>query len=220
MTGDILQIKKGKVCNIKFDENNLIETAIKKEPVNEVIIEKLGIIGDDVGLKQHHGGIDKSIFFVSTYTFEELNKITNSFFEWDKTAIYGENFVVTEFNENNVCVGDIIKMGECTIEISQPRKPCVRLSLNTKNENMREIIFKSGLTGWYARVLQGGKVNKNDKIKLLERNYPKLTIRELNKLLSDFNPNLELLREALNCEKLAEAFKKTLRLKLENSYEK
>lgn len=220
MTGEILQIKKGLVQKFKFDEKNIIETAIKKEPVDEVFIEKLGIRGDEVGLKAHHGGVDKSVFFVSDYTFKELNRITDSSFEWDRTAVYGENFVVTEFNENNVCVGDIIEVGECVVEVSQPRKPCSRLSLNTENRRMRDIIFESGLTGWYVRVLKEGKVGKNDRISLVERSYPHLTVRKLNRLLSDSSPDMELLAEAVSCEKLAEAFRKSLKPKLERSYGK
>lgn len=218
MIGKILKIKKSEVKKVKFDEI-IQETAIQKEPVNEVFVEKLGIVGDDVGQKEFHGGVDKAIFFVSEYTYEKLNQITNSNFNWENVAFYGENFVVSKFNEENVCVGDIFQIGECKIEISQPRKPCATLSRNTKVENMRDIIYESGMTGWYARVLEEGKVKNGDKFELVERVYPNLTILKLNKLLST-DENESLLREAINCEKLAMAFKKALIMKLDGNYVK
>lgn len=84
---------------------------------------------------------------------------------------------------------------------------------------MRDIIYESGMTGWYARVLEEGKVKNGDKFELVERVYPNLTILKLNKLLST-DENESFLREAINCEKLAMAFKKALIMKLDGNYVK
>ena len=48
--------------------------------------------------------------------------------------------------------------------MSQPRKPCERLSHNTKNENTREVIRQSGWTGWYVRVIEEGEIHQGDEL--------------------------------------------------------
>ena len=210
-SGKVLELKIGKVQNIKFKyDKEPISTAIRKMPVEKIFIKKSGPEGDDVGLKEHHGGIDKALFSVSVSTFEELNKITGNSFKWDSTAVYGENLVVSELDENNICVGDIYMIGECIIEISQPRKPCIRLSKNTGYPDMLKTIIETGWTGWYSRIIQEGTVKKGDRMVLKERIYPKLSIRTLNQLLINHEGKYDLLRMAVEAPELAPAFKKYL----------
>ena len=209
--GKILELKIGKVQDIRFnDDEEPISTAIRKIPVERVFVTESGPEGDDVGLKEHHGGIDKALFSVSVSTFEELNKITGNSFKWDGTAVYGENLVVSGLDENSICVGDIYTVGECVIEISQPRKPCVRLSKNTGYPHMRETIIETGWTGWYSRIIQEGTVKRGDRMVLKERIFPELTIKILNELLINHEGKEELLEKAVKAEKLAPAFKKYL----------
>ena len=43
-------------------------------------IHSLGAEGNDVGLKKHHGGVDKALFFMSADSFNELNTLLNKDF--------------------------------------------------------------------------------------------------------------------------------------------
>ncbi len=215
ISGEVLEVKIGHIQNIIFgNDEKPIETAIKKNPVNKAFITKIGPEGDDVGLKEHHGGINKALFSVSVSTFEELNKMTGSDFKWDGIAVYGENLVISGLDENSVCIGDIYEIGECIVEISQPRKPCIRLSKNTDNPDMLKIIIESGWTGWYSRIVKEGIIKKNDKMILKNRIYPDLTIRELNSLLVNHIGKEDILKKAVEAKELAESFKKYLIPKL------
>jgi uridine phosphorylase len=99
------------------------------------------------------------------------------------------------------------------LEVSQPRKPCERLSKNTENENTQKIVHQSGWTGWYVRVIETGEITKGDEMILQCRPYPQLTIRHLNRLLSG-KPTTEELEQALAIEELAPAFKRSLNSQL------
>ena len=209
--GEVLEVKTGKAQDILFgDDKETIKTAIKKKPVDEAYITQLGPEGDEVGLKEHHGGINKALFSISTSAFNELNKITGNSFKWNGMAIYGENLVISGLDEDSICVGDVYEIGECVIEISQPRKPCIRLSKNTGYPDMLEIIIETGWTGWYSRIIQEGTVKKGDRMVLKERIYPKLTIKLLNELLINHKGKNDLLRMAVEAPELAPAFKKYL----------
>ncbi|OOF69898.1 MOSC domain-containing protein [Rodentibacter caecimuris] len=216
--GKILVIKIGGVQTLRFSDGSLYETAIRKQPVEAVNIHTFGAEGNDVGLKAHHGGIDKALFFMSENGFQQLNLLLDSNFSYQDTAVYGENFVVSKLNEENICIGDQYQIGSCVVEVSQPRKPCERLSKNTELPDTQKTIFQSGWSGWYVRVLQEGKIQTGDYILLKKRPYPNLTVRYLNKLLSTPN-SAEELESALACKALAEAFKRSLqaqRAKLSN----
>ena len=200
---EVLIIKIGEVAQLTFADGS----------------HALGAEGNDVGLKAHHGGPDKALFFMSDVSFPALNALLGENFTYDNTAIYGENFVVSGFNEDSVCVGDRFKIGSVLLEVSQPRKPCERLSKNTENENTQKIVHQSGWTGWYVRVIETGEIHKGDEIILQQRPYPQFTIRYLNRLLSD-KPSMAELEQALAIEELAPAFKRSLNSKLMKLQEK
>ena len=141
----ILIIKTGLIETLTFPDGSSYESAIRKKTVPMVKVHTLGAEGNDVGLKAHHGGVDKALFFMSDVSFPALNALLGEKFDFHGSAIYGENFVVSGLHEDNVCIGDRYKIGTTLLEVSQPRKPCERLSHNTKNENTREVIRQSGL---------------------------------------------------------------------------
>ena len=213
LTGEILVIKVGGVQQLTFADGTTYESAIRKKPVPLVKIHTLGAEGNDVGLKAHHGGPDKALFFMSDVSFSALNKLLGENFSYTDTAVYGENFVVSGFDEDSVCVGDRFKIGTTVLEVSQPRKPCERLSKNTANDNTQKIVHQSGWTGWYVRVIETGEITKGDEVILQHRPYPQLTIRYLNRLLSG-KPTVEELEQALAIEQLAPAFKRSLNSQL------
>lgn len=87
-------------------------------------------------------------------------------------AAFGENITATGLTEENLCVGDILKLGTATVQISQGRQPCWKLGLHTGNEKMPYLFQKTGRTGWYYRVLETGAAEAGDRITLIERRNP------------------------------------------------
>ncbi|MGY4676434.1 MOSC domain-containing protein [Pasteurella sp. P03HT] len=217
MRSEILMIKVGGVETLTFSDGSTLETAIRKRPVPMVKVHQLGAEGNEVGLTAHHGGVDKALFFMSDESFQKLTALINKEFDYQGIAIYGENFVVSGWNEENVCVGDRYQIGTAIVEVSQPRKPCDRLSKNTGNKDTHHVVRHSGLSGWYVRVLQEGEIKTLDLVQRIQCPYPNLTIKHLNKLLSGSEKELtrEELELAINCDALAEAFKRSLRNQLQ-----
>lgn len=206
---EILVIKIGQVEQLTFTDGSVYESAIRKKPVDAVKVTQLGAEGNDVGLKKHHGGVDKALFFMSDTSFSALNELLNENFSYHGTAVYGENFVVSGFDEDSVCVGDRFKIGSTLLEVSQPRKPCERLSKNTNNCDTQKTVYLSGWTGWYVRVIEEGEIKQGDELILQSRPYPQFSIRHLNYLLSG-KPSAAELEQVLAIEPLAAAFKRSL----------
>ena len=62
----ILIIKTGLIETLTFPDGSSYESAIRKKPVSMVKVHTLGAEGNDVGLKAHHGGVDKALFSEKT----------------------------------------------------------------------------------------------------------------------------------------------------------
>lgn len=215
----ILLLKVGQIKDYKKD--NILKkefvTAIKKLPIENSYLTKVGFEDDNQADKIHHGGIDKAVLFMSKTTYNKIQTQAKKEVDYALGDALGENIVVDAIDENDICVGDVFKLGNATIEVSQPREPCWKLSASTAIKEMTNIILKNGYTGWYVRVLEEGQVKINDSLILIKRDYPELSIIKLNQLLNNPLNDEVLTKSALNCEKLSLAFKESLKKKYDKT---
>ncbi|WP_418185823.1 MOSC domain-containing protein [Aliarcobacter vitoriensis] len=213
----ILYIKVGNVTITKLENQKRQElvSGIKKYPVSKAYLSKNGFIDDFQADLLHHGGVNKALFLFSKLTYQNINSHFNNSFDMTNMAYFGENLILDEICEKDICIGDILKIGDAQVQITQPRQPCWKLSANTEQKNMTKFIFESGFTGFYAKVLKEGNISKGDEIYLESRINPELTIEKLNKII--VNPMIDenLTLKALNCEELGYQFKNSLQKRYE-----
>lgn len=204
----VLELKVGKVETsiLKDNKREVLISAIKKKPIARAYLTKVGFSEDEQGDPLHHGGENKALFLFSALTYEKINSYFQSSFDMSGVASFGENLVLSEICEIDVCVGDILEIGEAIVQITQPRQPCWKLSASTKEKNMTKVSFLNGFTGWYAKVLREGYISKDDEVILQKRSHENLTIAKLNELIVDPMSDEDATKEALECEDLGRAF--------------
>jgi MOSC domain-containing protein YiiM len=209
---NILYIKTGKVSTTKLENQKREElvSGIKKYPVEKAYLTKTGFKEDEQGDLLHHGGENKALFLFSAITYEKINLHFDNIFDVTNMAYFGENLILSNICEEDICIGDILKIGQTKVQITQPRQPCWKLSANTNQKEMTKFIFDSGLTGWYAKVLEEGFICKNDEVILEKRVNPNLNIKKLNELIINSMSDEDITIEALNCKELGKAFFESL----------
>ncbi len=136
-------------------------------------ITPTGIAGDAQGDLKRHGGPEKAVHH---YPFEHYAAWTT-----DDPALaplltrpsaFGENLSTTGMTEASVCIGDIYRLGDSLLQLSQGRQPCWKLNLRFDRPDMARRVQDTGRTGWYYRVLQGGVARPGDRLELVERIRP------------------------------------------------
>ncbi len=144
-------------------------SAIQKDQVSgPQAISLMGFSGDAQADMTVHGGEEKAIHH---YALDHYAAWQNEgqMAAGTKPAAFGENISTTGLTEENLCIGDILKLGTATVQISQGRQPCWKLGLHTGNDKMPYLFQKEGRTGWYYRVLETGTAATGDRIMLIER---------------------------------------------------
>ena len=209
---NVLYVKVGKVSTTKLENNkrNELVSGIKKYPVSKAYLTKTGFREDEQGDLLHHGGENKALFLFSAITYKKINSYFNNSFDMTDMAYFGENLILSNICEEDICIGDILKIGQTKVQITQARQPCWKLSANTNQKEMTKFIFDSGLTGWYAKVLEEGFICQNDDVILEKRVNPTLNIKKLNELIINPMSDESLTIEALNCKELGKAFFESL----------
>lgn len=169
-----------------------ISTGIFKYSVAEPIV--LGIEdveNDNVINRKYHGGIDKACYLYSADHYKYWQNIyPNIEMPW---GLFGENLTVEGLHEAEVNIGDIYKIGETVVQVTQPRQPCFKLEFRFHDKEIIRKFIDSGFSGVYVRVLEGGKINAGDTVQLIEKK-DSLSIQKVYELLyaSEFNPAVKI----------------------------
>jgi MOSC domain-containing protein YiiM len=159
-----------------------IQTGIFKEPVEgRVKVRKLGLDSDVQVDRRFHGGLDKAVY---CYPFEH-------YATWSEDlglgpfppGQFGENLTVEGMLEDTVSIGDIFRVGEVLLEVSEPRSPCFKLALKFGLLDFPKPFLASGRVGFYFRVVEEGTVGAGDSIELVQGDPVRFSVREMSRLL-------------------------------------
>lgn len=214
---NVLYVKVGNVTITKLENQKRkgLVSGIKKYPVSKAYLTKTGFADDFQADLAHHGGVNKALFLFSSLTYEKINIHFNNCFDISNMSYFGENLILDKICEKDICIGDILIIGEAKVQITQPRQPCWKLSANTLKNNMTKFIFETGFTGFYAKVLKEGQISQNDEVILENRTNSKLTIEKLNQLIINPMVDEKSTLEALSCKELGYQFLGSLKKRYE-----
>ena len=171
-----------------------ITTGIYKQPrPGRVFCSFTGLESDEHDLT-FHGGVDKAVHQYYPGHYRSWRSEYPDATEFDVGG-FGENLVSENMNERNVCIGDIMRIGEALLQVSLPRQPCFKLNHRFGIKGFAAQTWKKSRTGWYYRVLKEGWMCIGDEIVLVERRHPEWTIEHIQEYLHRDTENLAKLEE-------------------------
>lgn len=187
-------------------------TGIFKEPISHrVRVTRLTIEGDHQVDKRYHGGFNKAIY---AYPSEHYPAWESFLTTPLSPGQFGENLTTEGLLEENVHIGDQLRIGTALLEVTQPRMPCFKLGIRVRMPSFPKWFLKSGRLGLYLRVLEEGEIGAGDAIIVEYRDPEQISIRELWQLSYGDAFDAERMRQILNREVLAGEWTKPLRERL------
>ncbi|MEH7225582.1 MOSC domain-containing protein [Bacillus sp. JJ1566] len=211
MTIEIKNFSIGLPKKMTYGKNEEIITGIRKQAVEEAFLTKDGFRGDGVADLKHHGGPDRA---VCIYPYEHYSLWKIEFLVQLPLPTFGENLTLTCMEEKYVCIGDVYRIGDAVIQITQGRIPCSTITKRTNNPYLLKMMVQTGFTGYLARVLKEGTVRKDSTISLVERNPNQVTILEANEIYFKRPRDIEGIQKILAVEELADEWKDMLNERL------
>lgn len=160
-------------------QSGMVSSAILKHPTLEPLkLTHLGLVGDQQVDTKHHGGPDKA---VCVYALEHYMFWAERLGRELPVAAFGENFTVMGLTEEQVCIGDVYRVGTATVQVTQPRQPCFKLAMRHGIKDFAVQVEETGFTGFYLRVLQEGTVQTGDPFELVQKG--EIPVQEVNRIL-------------------------------------
>lgn len=181
---------------------NTISTGIFKEPVqSRVMLKLLNLDGDGQADLVVHGGAYKAAY---VYAYDHYDYWQNKLGREDFTyGQFGENFTVTGMTEDQVHIGDIFRVGDALVEVTQPRVPCFKLAFKMGRPDFVKLFLNSERSGFYLRVLEEGEVGANDTFERVSIGPEQMTVKEVLHLLYFDNKNIIQAQRALRIPALS-----------------
>lgn len=207
--GKILSIQAGKIQTYGTDVADSWTSAIRKTLVSAAVhVGHTGLAGDEQADLVNHGGPDKAVLAYASKHYEKWNaEFPDRNFE---VGGFGENLTIADLDETSCCIGDTFRVGECVLQISQPRQPCWKLSGRWKMPKLAVLVQQNGRTGWYFRVLQEGVMEAGMNVELVDRPYPDFSVAWANSVMYARPRRHEVDRRLAACPALSESWRTNL----------
>lgn len=164
------------------------KTGIRKVPVfSSVQVGSLGLDGDFIGNKKHHGGEDQAIYL---YSREDYAYWEGVFDRPCQPGLFGENLTVEGVLSGDVLVGDRYRFSGVLLEVTSPRIPCTVFAAHMRDAKFPKTFMAARRPGIYCRVLQTGAIEagaagsiepfQGERVRLAElfETYPYKSINE------------------------------------------
>ncbi len=123
----------------------------------------MGLQGDTICDLANHGGVDQAVYLFGEpdrlWWAQELSRELSPGF-------FGENVIISELETANLALGDILTLGDVTLQITSPRIPCATYAAHIGSGQAIKQFYAAERPGAYGRVLQTGKMSNGDRVSL------------------------------------------------------
>jgi len=199
-------------------QGKMITTGIFKKPVEGSIFVAKNNLKDDLQADlKNHGGEHKAVYaFSSDHYAYWSNQLQSSEL---KPGIFGENLTISGFDESTLHIGDQLSIGECILEITQPRVPCFKLGIAVGNKDMPRLFIENFATGAYLRVLQEGFIKTGHKVNIIKKSMHQVSVKSLFSAFYDKNHSAssEIMERALLIPELSLEWRKKITTRLSST---
>jgi len=166
----------------------------KQGKAGPVEIGPLGVVGDAVLDRKHHGGPDQAVYlyFIDDYDWwaEELGTVL-------APGTFGDNLTVDGVVGQAVAVGDRFAVGPVELEVTMHRTPCNTLGRHMGDPKFVKRFAKALRPGAYVRVVKPGSVQVGDAMVYTPFGGERLLLTELMALDGKRSVPADIMRRVL-----------------------
>lgn len=182
-------------------------SGFRKTPASQALwLGDTGLEGDAQADLKNHGGPEKA---VCVYPLEHYPYWRERLERPLEPAAFGENFSTEGLLEPAVRIGDVYRVGEAVVQVSQPRQPCFKLAARHGVKELAAWVQETGFTGFYFRCLKPGEVSAGDEVSLLERPENGVSLAEANRVMHHDRRDLAGIERLLAIPELSASWRKT-----------
>ena len=161
----------------EFDGRLILSSIFKKPVSGPVTVGKTCLEGDHQANLSVHGGPHKAVY---AYSHDHYGW-------WSKTlgrddlsfGHFGENLTISGLDEDQIAIGDRLRVGTALTAVSGPRIPCFKLGMKFNDKSMPRKFTQAARPGFYLRVIETGLVEAGDTVERVQNGEGGLSVRDM-----------------------------------------
>ncbi len=183
-----------------------MSTGIFKEPVDgPVRVAGVNLDGDRQADLTVHGGPDKAVYVYPAEHYPFWREELGRELAW---GAFGENLTVEGAPlEDELAIGDRLRIGSAELVVTQPRLPCFKLGIRFDDPGMVRRFLAAGRSGYYLRIAAEGSLEAGDRIELLARDPAGVPVSELTRLVAHERDDPDAVRRVLAVDALPSSWR-------------
>ncbi len=171
----VISLNRGRTSDLMIG-GRPSRTAIDKRPVTgSVRVRPLGLDGDEIADKQHHGGVDQALY---AYAREDLDWWTEQLGRELPNGTFGENVTTAGIDISAALIGETWQLGAVVVQVTAPRIPCVTFKSWLGEPHWVKRFAAAGRPGAYLRVLTPGLAQAGDELSVVGTPSQAVTVAE------------------------------------------
>lgn len=152
-------------------------TGIFKVPVETPVqVTELGLEGDVIASRKHHGGPDQAVY---VYGLKDYEWWTQELGQDLAPGTFGENLTIGGLESASFDIGDLLHIGAISLQVTAPRIPCGTFAARMGDPQWVKKFRHAERPGLYCRVMKQGFVKAGDPVVLEPYSGETLSIREM-----------------------------------------
>lgn len=121
--------------------------------------------------------------------------------------------------EADVHIGDIFRLGDAVIQVTQSRITCSTITKRTNLPFLLKRMIEIGYTGYLCRVLEEGMVRYDSEITLLERQPKEVSVLFTNQVYFHSQKDIGGIQKILAVPELADKWRASIARRLNKPHE-
>lgn len=174
------------------------QTGIFKIPTNTPVrVGELGLEGDVIISKKHHGGPDQAVY---VYGMADYEWWSNELGKEILPGTFGDNLTISDLESAQFNIGDYMHIGEITLQVTSPRIPCKTFAARMEDPLWVKRFRHAERPGLYCRVIKEGTVQAGDSVSVEKYAGPTVSILEAYNFYYESNKTAEMIRRHLEAQ--------------------
>ena len=162
----IISLNSGHPENMEWKDRAVVSSMRRHSVEGPLVVHEMSIEGNSFASPEYHGREFSVLYaFGMTSAKKYLQLLGRDGYE---SGALGENLTLDSFDEDQVSVGDVFKIGEVIAQATFPRIPCDKVNIRMEHPQGRKLLEDCGCSGVYFRILKPGLIYKTDKVRMFE----------------------------------------------------
>ncbi|WP_181139885.1 MOSC domain-containing protein [Streptomyces sp. Ru71] len=200
--GELLSVNLGQAQPMTVQGETIVTGFDKRPARGAALVEADGLVADD-----HVDDVGDPDRALLCYQLRHYDEWRSELGRDLAPGTFGENLTVDGPADDEVMVGDELRIGEVLLRVTQPRIPCRKMAVRLGEEDIPARYLSSGRVGFFCRVVEPGLIRAGDKIEVVHRSQDGVSVAELARVLHRERPDAGALTRVLDCAALPPALR-------------